>query len=173
MPSVTVVRTYLEMTDPAELRPPRGAGASPLAVAREYPCTVRTYQALYRGVGESYHWRDRLVWSDARLAGHLARPEVEVWVGRIGDEVIGFFELERHADRSTEIVYFGLLPRFVGQGHGAPFLAAAVREAWGRGAGRVWLHTCTLDAPAALPNYLARGFRETRRESYEAVLPDR
>jgi len=30
--------------------------------------------------------------------------------------------------------------------------------AWAWGAAYVWLHTCTLDAPAALPNYLARGF---------------
>jgi hypothetical protein len=30
----------------------------------------------------------------------------------------------------------------------------------------VWLHTCTLDHPAALPNYLKRGFRSTRQEEY-------
>jgi len=37
---------------------------------------------------------------------------------------------------------------------------------------RVWLHTCTLDDPAALPNYVARGFRPFREERYEADLPD-
>jgi len=39
------------------------------------------------------------------------------------------------------------------------------------GATRVWLHTCTLDGPAALPNYLARGFVATRRETYAADVP--
>jgi hypothetical protein len=29
----------------------------------------------------------------------------------------------------------------------------------------VWLHTCTLDSPAALPNYLARGFEVVRTVS--------
>ncbi len=32
---------------------------------------------------------------------------------------------------------------------------------------RVWLHTCTLDHPNALPNYLARGFTPYRTETYE------
>ena len=36
---------------------------------------------------------------------------------------------------------------------------------------RVWLHTCTLDHPAALPNYLHRGFSPTRTESYTATIP--
>lgn len=170
MPTVSVTRTYLEMRAPDELRPPRG-DAPALGVERQHPCTARAYRALYAEVGGPYHWRDRLAWSEARLAGHLARPDVEVWIGRADGEVIGFFELERHADHSAEIVYFGLLPRFVGRGLGGAFLAAAVREAWRGGPERVWLHTCTLDAPAALPNYLARGFRETRREAYETTLP--
>ena len=29
---------------------------------------------------------------------------------------------------------------------------------------RVWLHTCTLDSPQALPNYEARGMRIFKRE---------
>ena len=37
------------------------------------------------------------------------------------------------------------------------------QEAFALGASRVWLHTCTLDSPRAIPNYKARGFRETGR----------
>jgi len=36
-------------------------------------------------------------------------------------------------------------------------LTHGLEEAWRMGPSRVWLHTCTLDHPAALPNYLARG----------------
>ena len=36
----------------------------------------------------------------------------------------------------------------------------------GLGPTRVWLHTCTLDDPAALPNYVARGFRPCSTEVY-------
>jgi len=33
------------------------------------------------------------------------------------------------------------------------------------GASRVWVHTCTLDHPGALPNYIARGFRVYKEET--------
>jgi hypothetical protein len=41
-----------------------------------------------------------------------------------------------------------------------------VSAAWALAPTRVWLHTCTLDAKAALPNYLARGFRPFKEERY-------
>ena len=57
---------------------------------------------------------------------------------------------------------------FHGRGLGRYMLTRAVEEAWRTPhARRVWLHTCTLDGPAALPNYLGRGFRIVRSEEYE------
>jgi GNAT superfamily N-acetyltransferase len=72
----------------------------------------------------------------------------------------------------VEIAYFGLAVRFFGRGLGKHMLTRAAEEAWAMGARRVWLHTCTLDSPAALPNYLARGFDPVRTETYDALLPD-
>jgi hypothetical protein len=46
-------------------------------------------------------------------------------------------------------------------------LSRAVETAWSAGPSRVWLHTCTLDHPSALPNYRKRGFRPVRTEQYE------
>ena len=51
-------------------------------------------------------------------------------------------------------------------------LTEAAEAAWALGASRVWLHTCTLDHPGALANYLARGFRPFRTETYETDLPE-
>jgi len=65
---------------------------------------------------------------------------------------------------SVEIAYFGLLPEFVGRGLGGHLLSVAVERAFESGARRVWLHTCTRDNPAALPNYLKRGFLPFRTE---------
>ena len=76
----------------------------------------------------------------------------------------GFFELAAHDDASVEIAYFGLVEEFMGRGIGKAMLTRAAQQAWALGAARVWLHTCTLDSPRALPNYLARGFEETRKE---------
>jgi GNAT superfamily N-acetyltransferase len=82
----------------------------------------------------------------------------------------GYFELKRHPDQSIEIAYFGLLPEYIGRGWGKYLLTEAVRTAWSMGPQRVWLHTCTLDHPAALPNYLRRGFQPFREEVYTAEI---
>jgi GNAT superfamily N-acetyltransferase len=86
------------------------------------------------------------------------------------DEVAGYAELDRTCVENVEIVFFGLMPEFIGKGLGSYLLTAVVEHAWDVGAERVWLHTCTLDHPAALPNYLARGFRLFRTEqSFEEM----
>jgi len=133
---------------------------------------VELSRDLYRAVGRDYHWRDRNAWSDTRLAEYLAKPEVAVYVMRLNDEPAGFAELMRHADGSVEIVYFGLVRGAQGRGLGKWLLTRAVEEAWTMGATRVWLNTCTLDSPAALPNYRARGFVPYRTETYTVELPD-
>jgi len=162
-----VVRTYLEMRDPAALRG-ESLDEPGLRVRPCAPCTTATYRALYGAVGAAYAWRDRDAWTDDALAAYLARPGVAVWilVDDAATDPAGYFELVRHDDGAVEIAYFGVDARWHGRRLGARLLTAAVREAWAMGATRVWLHTCTLDAPAALPNYLARGFAVTHREAY-------
>lgn len=174
----SVVRTYLELASPTALRAaPAPAASFDTRVERLASPTPAEYLALYRAVGEAYHWRDRLAWSEERLAAYLARPDVAVWVLRVGGrgEVAGYFELldTTAHDGSVEIVYFGLIARHHGVGLGKFLLTRAADEAWrARGATRVWLHTCTLDGPAALPNYLARGFAIVRTEQYEVEDDD-
>ncbi len=168
--TVSVVRTFLELRSRGELRlraapPPDGARIVLLANS------PAEYRMLYQGVGRAFHWTDRDVWPDAALAEYLGRANVAVWVLRVHDVPAGYVELVAHEDGSVEIAYFGLLPAFVGRGLGAHLLTFAVEEAWRMGGTRVWLHTCTLDSSAALPNYLARGFRPYREERYDKQLP--
>ncbi|MFZ5623820.1 MAG: GNAT family N-acetyltransferase [Gemmatimonadota bacterium] len=165
-----VTRTYLEMTDPADLRDD-GVSAPPGArVVAVDGCTPELYRFLYGTVGRNYHWVDRLAWDDDTLRAHLARPDILIRMLWQDDEPAGYYELARHDDDSVEIAYFGLLPGWLGRGLGRFLLVHAVREAWSLGATRVWLHTCTLDDPAALPNYLRRGFQPCRTEQYEQHL---
>ena len=170
MPTVRVHRTYLQLPSLDALRP--GRGAPDATWARLDACTPAEYRRLYREVGEQWHWIDRGRWSDEQLAQHLARPEISVWVLRADGADAGWVELERHSDGAIEIVYFGLKPGFIGRGLGGEMLARAVRTAFAQGATRVWLHTCSLDSPMALPNYLARGFVAFAEEDYDAQLPD-
>ena len=69
----------------------------------------------------------------------------------------------RAVDDAVEITSFGLLPAFIGRGIGPRLLDFAIRRGWELGP-RVWVHTCSLDGPAALPNYQGRGLEiSTRR----------
>jgi GNAT superfamily N-acetyltransferase len=169
VPRVPAVRTYLELTDRDALRAaPAPEGAR---VERVASCPPSFFRYLYVEVGRSYHWRDRLAWTDDDVRRRLAAPAVSLHVLSVGGAPAGYFELEKHEDGSVEIAYFGVIPEFHGRGLGKYLLSEAAAVAWSLGAARVWLHTCTLDDPAALPNYIARGFRPFKRESYEADLP--
>jgi GNAT superfamily N-acetyltransferase len=161
--STLVTRTYLEMTSPDDLHPVELGDAG--RVERVDVCPPSFYRWLYAEVGRHYRWTDRRDWSDDRIREHLADPGISVWVLYAGGAPAGWFELAVRGE-ATEIAYFGLLPEFIGRGLGKRMLTAAVRQAWQTGARRVWLHTCTLDDPAALPNYRKRGFREYGREQY-------
>jgi GNAT superfamily N-acetyltransferase len=166
---VEVVRTFLALDDPAQLRATTFADAS-ARIERRSPCPVPLYRRLYQDVGTQWYWHDRVEWSDEELTDHLAAPNVGVWELQVDGESAGYFELQRGDDGSVEIVYFGLISKFIGRGLGGPLLTRAVQEAWAMGAKRVWLHTCTLDSDRALPNYRARGFREYRKERLEVDI---
>jgi GNAT superfamily N-acetyltransferase len=164
--TIQVRRTFLEMRSPADLKP----AATPhpeLTVERLQPCSPAMFRHLYAEVGRTFRWTDRLSWTDEQVADHLADPRTSVWLLSWQEVPAGYFELREHGDESVEIAYFGLLPDFIGRGWGKYLLTRATGAAWGLSPARVWLHTCTLDHPAALPNYLKRGFRPVREETYE------
>ncbi|MEO8635390.1 MAG: GNAT family N-acetyltransferase [Gemmatimonadales bacterium] len=169
MPTIEVVRTYLEMTSPSDLvgddTPPPGT-----RLERVERCTPAFHRFLYAEVGRQCHWQDRLSWSDEQFQAYLDGG-VNVWVLYHGGAPAGYFDLRPECDGSVEINYFGLLPQAIGRGFGRYLLSMAVREAWATGTERVWLHTCTLDHPSALPNYLKRGFRAVGEERYTANVP--
>jgi GNAT superfamily N-acetyltransferase len=158
-------RTFLEMRDPSALRP-AVVPAGDFAIVRLDPCPPAVWRFLYVEVGRRYRWIDRLDWTDDQARAYLEDPAVSVWLLTVDSTPAGYFELRRDADGSIEIAYFGLMHAFQGRGLGGHLLTVAAREAWAAGANRVWLHTSTLDHPAALPNYLSRGFTVVRSESY-------
>jgi GNAT superfamily N-acetyltransferase len=155
-----IVRTYLELDDPAQLRPagpPRVAGVE-VALAAPSGALSRWF---YVAVGTAYGWTDNVERSDAEWQDWAQR--VETWVATVDGQRAGYYEL-RPDDDGVEIAYFGLLEAFHGQGVGGHLLTHALRRGLEL-APRVWLHTNTRDGPAALPNYLARGLRPFRRET--------
>ena len=98
---------------------------------------------------------------------------MHLWLLSVADQPAGYFELQHHANGAVEVMYFGLAPAFIGLGLGGWLLTRAAEEAFALGGRRVILNTCTLDAPQALPNYLARGFTIVREERYLLDMPER
>jgi GNAT superfamily N-acetyltransferase len=159
------VRTYLEMRERAALRPSRVEDAT-VRIEQVHDCPASFWRFLYTEVGREYRWIDRLPWTDDQIRAYLADLAVSLWVMWLAGAPAGYFELRRDRSGGVEIAYFGLLGEFTGRGLGGHLLTEAVERAWATGADRVWLHTNTMDHPAALPNYLKRGFTAFHAETF-------
>jgi GNAT superfamily N-acetyltransferase len=164
---IEVTRTYLEMRNPSELNGAKVSDPS-IQIEAQPHCSIELFRDLYAEVGKNYHWIDRLPWTDEEIVAHLNKPENSIWLMTCDGETAGYFELRKCEDGSVELAYFGLMPQFIGRGYGKHLLTCATEQAWALGANRVWLHTCTLDDRAALPNYLKRGFQPFKTEKYQA-----
>ncbi|ABC27143.1 Histone acetyltransferase HPA2/related acetyltransferase [Hahella chejuensis KCTC 2396] len=153
----TVSTYYLEMTSPSDLR-----AKSPVAELQIMECEIRQFEYsrfLYTLVGGAWGWTDKLSWSDEQWRDYAENENLRTWVAYFKGSPAGYFELQKQPGRQVEISYFGLAPKFIGQGLGGYLLTQCIREAWNWDAERVWVHTCTLDHPGALANYQARGMR--------------
>ena len=167
-------RTYLELKTPDQFKEALG-NFPDVSIVRAHKPLPELYRHCYRTVGEAFHWRDRWDWTDAEIVAHLADPAIRLYVAarptsNTTARLVGWYELRRvQDDSSVEIAYFGIVAAEFGRGFGKHLLSSAVRDAWKSvpTPSRVWLHTCTLDHPNALPNYLARGFMPYDTETYE------
>ncbi len=149
--------TYLEMGAPPA-RATRAAPLGRLAILRAEKPTVSFYHYLYGTIGEPWRWTDRRLMNDEGLREIIHDPKVEIYVLYVNGVPAGFAELDRRRSRDVELVYFGLVPEFIGHGLGAYLLDWAVHQAWTYDPERVWVHTCTLDHPRALRLYQRAGF---------------
>ncbi|MEE8452020.1 MAG: GNAT family N-acetyltransferase [Thermoguttaceae bacterium] len=156
MKTIPVRTTYLEMVArPTHDTPPPGERIEVIHALRP---TIGFYRFLYDAVGRDFQWVDRTMMSDEALGAIVHDDRVEVHVLYAHGTPAGYAELDRREDGQIELAYFGIMPEFRGKGFGRYFLDWAVAKAWSYGPERVWVHTCELDHPAALPIYLAAGF---------------
>lgn len=163
MESVEVTVHYLEMLNPSHRSVP--APREGLTVLHVTSPTVPYYRSLYNAVGKDFNWLSRRKMSDEALAAIICDPRDELHVLHVDGTPAGFAELDRRQPHEIELVQFGLTPDFIGQGLGKWFLQWTIDKAWSYEPKRFWLHTCTLDHPAALPNYLKAGFVQFKQEA--------
>ncbi|MCE9601132.1 MAG: GNAT family N-acetyltransferase [Gemmatimonadetes bacterium] len=153
---VAAVVTYLEMHE----CPPRRAERddAPWSLRRIARPALEWYRGIHRRVGTEWLWSSRLESSDEDLGAILgdARIEFHALVREGRDE--GLLELDFREPGACELAFFGLAPELIGQGAGRWLMNRAIERAWARPIARLWLHTCTLDAPGALTFYRRSGF---------------
>ena len=124
------------------------------------------YRKFYYGVGKKWHWLDRMVMPDKELEKAINSVNTEIWIMKIEGKDAGFAEFVKE-NEFTEILYFGLLPDYIGQGLGKFFLQWVIEKAWSFQPKWIQLNTCELDHKNALPVYLKSGFEIVREEIQE------
>lgn len=163
--AVAVTISWLVMSSPEQFRPARQpAECDPLLLTAGRPAPELS-RFFYRLVGGGWSWLDRIEWTAEQWLDWVSQPGHQLTTCWVDGVPAGYFELDQNADEVT-LSFFGLAPGFSGRGLGRWLLTEAITSAWSRpGTDRIVLHTCTLDSPAALPNYLARGFTVQRTET--------
>ena len=164
-----VQRYFLEMQSKNDLMPVE-CGIFNLKVeeiGKEDPAFCKF---LYQKIGEDFHWKDRLFWSVEQWKNYLNSEKLKFYTAYVGDEPAGYYEYLNHSDKGeVELTYFGIFKKFFGKKLGGYLLSHALKNAWSHNPKRVWVHTCTLDHPNALRNYIARGMNIFKKENIKVV----
>jgi len=153
--TATVQVTYMELLEsPA----PAIERCGVERIAREH-LSLSDYLTLYRNVGESLRWDQRLRMPEAELRALLDGGLLSIYVLRDSrDLALGFCEFDLSAFPEIELRNFGLIPAAQGSGLGPWLLTVALHEVWQSSPKRIWLHTDTWDHPAAIRVYKRAGF---------------
>ena len=120
---------------------------------------------LYKEVGKNFFWRDRLRWSDQKWLDYISNNFFRFYILKHKNNLAGYYELLYDENtNSAEIAYFGIFEEYYGKGIGGYLLTDAILTSFMQPINKVWVHTCTLDHPNALKNYLARGMTVFKTE---------
>jgi ribosomal protein S18 acetylase RimI-like enzyme len=136
-----------------------------LEVSLEKKPTTDLCKFFYKEVGRDFFWRDRLKWSDQDWFEYINSNFFKLYILKHNNTLAGYYELLYDPKNfSMEISYFGIFKEFYGKRIGGYLLTDAILTSFNQKINKVWVHTCTLDHPNALKNYLARGMKVFKTE---------
>ena len=125
---------------------------------------------FYKEIGRDHFWRDRLIWTDREWIKYVSNKELETWIMKNNDELVGFYEKEFHpSDNEVELINMGILKEFRGKKLGSALLSHAIKTSFKLNPKRMWVHTCSLDHEFALQNYQSKGFKIFKQEEINFV----
>ena len=169
---IDVTVTSLEMQAPPARPRARAPNLSrPVMLLRATEPTISFYRYLYDTVGQDWLWYERRQMDDDALAEIIHDEQVSVDVLYVGGVPAGYVELDARMLPAVEVSYLGLMPEFIGRGLGRYLTDWAIDAAWAMEPERVWIHTCTLDHPAALHVYQKAGFTVFNRDTVAIPNP--
>tara|TARA_B100001109_G_scaffold250926_1_gene244716 strand:+ start:53 stop:556 length:504 start_codon:yes stop_codon:yes gene_type:complete len=129
------------------------------------PINFQLNKFFYKNIGKNHKWVDRLSWSEERWINYVSSKNVQTFVFKNKEELVGFFELIFHLEKNeTEIAYFGILEEYQNKKLGSYLLSEAIKKSFKNNINRVWVHTCSLDHKNALNNYISRGMKIFKTE---------
>ena len=106
---------------------------------------------FYGQVGADHYWRDRLIWSDKQWDNYVHNKNLETWVMKHGEELVGFYELEFHPKpNEVELINMGIIKEHRGKKLGSKLLCHSINNSIEKKSNRIWVHTCSLDHKHAL-----------------------
>ena len=159
-----VKRNYLEINSLQDLK----EGFKP---SEDYslrlidPINFQLNKFFYKSIGKNHKWVDRLTWTEEKWINYASSGNVETYVLKLKDDLVGFFELIFHLEnKETEIAYFGILEEYQNKKLGSYLLTEAIKKSFRNNMSRVWVHTCSLDHKNALNNYVSRGMKIFKTE---------
>ncbi len=162
--SSEVKRNYLEINSLQDLK----EGKKP---SNDYslnlidPINFQLNKFFYKTIGKKHSWIDRLSWSEEKWITYVSSQNVQTYVFKLKEDLVGFFELILHPEKNeTEIAYFGVLEEYQNKKLGSYLLSEAIKKSFQNNAKRVWVHTCSLDHKNALNNYVSRGMKIFKTE---------
>ena len=129
------------------------------------PINFQLNRFFYKSIGKNHKWVDRLSWTDQKWISYVSSKNVQTFVLKKKDDLVGFFELILHSEKNEiEIAYFGILEEYQNKKLGSYLLSEAIKKSFENNVNRVWVHTCSLDHKNALNNYISRGMKIFKTE---------
>lgn len=125
------------------------------------------YRDLYHAVGDKWFWVNRKHMDDKTLKSIIHAASTEIYTLSHKGKAVGFVELNVRDFPSVEIVFVGLIDRFIGLGLGRYMLSKTLWSLAARAVRKLRIQTCTLDHVNALPLYEEFGFRAVSQRDVE------
>ena len=159
-----VKRNYLEINSLQDLKE-TSKPSNDYSLNLIDPINFQLNKFFYKTIGKKHSWIDRLSWSEEKWITYVSSQNVQTYVFKLKEDLVGFFELILHPEKNeTEIAYFGVLEEYQNKKLGSYLLSEAIKKSFQNNVKRVCVHTCSLDHKNALNNYVSRGMKIFKTE---------